>query len=152
LAVRGIELGYTGVYFNNAIAAQVLQGHYAAADSSVERFARTFPGDPAAQDMRTVVASAKRDYATAQRSAPQLRAAQQASAGGREVTSLELTGILMAQGRFSQSRAELRVAQAAEEERGLPANYISNAAGASLGDITLRNRPAEAIAAVTAAL
>ena len=152
LALRGIDLGYTGVYYGNAITAQAFQGHWAAAETTAARYDRAFPGNPDALGTHVSIASGQRDYAAAERFALQLRKEQQASLQYREQTNFALAALMQVQGRMQERDGYGRLALEAEETRGLRGNYIGNVIGMALGDLVLRNRRAEALAHVAAAL
>jgi tetratricopeptide (TPR) repeat protein len=153
LAVRGVATGRCGSpCFENTVAAQAFQGHYDAAQSTIERFVRASPRDPMVLVMRSLLAGAQHDYAASERFARQLRSEQQASPTWQEQSSFTLASIALVQGQLALAEQHTRDAMSTAERRGLNDHYLSHAVGLGLIDLLFRDRPAQARQQVAAAL
>jgi tetratricopeptide (TPR) repeat protein len=151
LFVRGLDLGQGGVLFGNAIAAQVLQGHFPDAQATLERYARAAPHDPGVSDMRGFVASALQDYPSAERAWRQEREQFKQSAVIQEGTSWELAMVAAIQGRMGQAAQHLAEAAQVGETRGLPQDYVGVAIFLGSMDVQY-GRAADGLRRATAAL
>src|SRR6266850_1236630 len=152
LLVRGINLGYGGVYYSNAVEFQALQGHYADAQATLERWARTSPHDPSVLQTRSWLASARRDYVRAEQATRDLQEAFKASPLWRERASSDFAFLSLVRGKLGQGARSYRDAMTAAEARNLPRNYLLAATNLGRIEVEYRNRPAAGLKELTAAL
>ena len=142
LVVHGINLGYGGVYYGNAVAFEIQQGHYSDAEATLERYARAAPHDPGVLQTRILLASARHDYITANHAARELQQTFGASSVWRERASSFLAALALVQGQLALANQHSRDAMAAAEARNLPGNVLFNSAQAARIEVVYRNRPA----------
>ncbi len=152
LLMRGIQLGYTGVYYQNAIDVLVLQDRLADAQAMLERYAHAAPSDPNTVGERAWLLTVRHDYAGAERAIRQLREQQRTSPSWRQSTSWFLSQLSLTQGKLAQAEQHQRDAMATAQERGLTGGYVGGAVAVAMIDVRYRNRPAAALATVAAAL
>ncbi len=152
LVVHGIDLGYGGIYYQTTFESQALQGHFADAQATTERYARAWPNDPGATNQRAFLAAAQHDFPSAARLWSDLRNSQRAGTGWHEAATFSLSQVAEVQGQLARSTQYLREAQPDAELRQLPADYIAAAIGTAWLDLRYRNRPNDALAKVAAAL
>jgi len=152
LVVRGINLGYGGVYYGNAVAFQLLQEHYSDAEATLERYARAAPHDPNVLQIRVYLASARYDYPSANQAARELLQTFRSSSVWQELASRFLAALALVQGRLAQATQHTRDAMAASETRNLPGNVLINSAQLARIDVVYRNEPAAGLEQVATAL
>jgi tetratricopeptide (TPR) repeat protein len=152
LLTRGIALGYHGVFFANAVRAQIFQGHYAAAKATADRWAQASPGDPDIFGVRALLAAAQHDYPAAEQFARQLRDQQKASPRWRQNADGILANLSEAEGKLQQAEQYRRDAMAAADARGLPGQFLTEAARAAVIDARYRDRPQSALSRIEDAL
>jgi tetratricopeptide (TPR) repeat protein len=152
LLVRGIANNCGSTCYENAINAQEFQGHFADAEATLNRLAATAPSDPMALGMRAELASARQDYATAERITRQLRDRQAASPVWREQTGHALATLELIQGHLAQAERYAREAMAVAEERHLPDHYLQTAAALGWIDLMYRNRATDGLGELARAL
>src|SRR5256886_10930945 len=141
LAVRGIAVAPTqGVLYVNATQAQIGQGKYADAARTVALMGRQAPGNPLRPFVRAILASAQRQYDSAE---AETRALMQTSrdptwhaSGASDLGALDLE-----RGRLALAEANFRQAMVVEEQRGVPGKYLENAMGIAVMDVHYRNAP-----------
>ncbi len=151
LLLRGLSLGYGGVYYGNAIDAQVDQGHFADAQGMLQRYARAAPRDPQVLDMQGFLAGAQHDYAAAERAWQQQRAQFPERPLVLERANGALALVAETQGKLAQSAEYLREVARQGERRGLPQDYVGGMIGLALLDVRYR-KPTDGVSVVAAAL
>jgi tetratricopeptide (TPR) repeat protein len=152
LFARGLAVEPTSTDFLDATASQTVQGHYADAQATLDRWARTLPNDPARLEARFLFAGAQHDYAHAATAARELRAAAPASPRAQQVSADFLALTAEVQGELAQAAQWFREEMAAAETRGLPANYLRAAVTLAQIDAVYRDRSAAALEIVATAL
>ncbi len=151
LLARGLRVRASLTLFDNLIDAQLGQGHTADARATVERQAKEGPSRDVLMH-RAIVAAADGDYAAAARYTGQLRRDGGSSPLWQAWTSQALAQTREREGKLSEAASHLRELMAAQEARGLPQEYVATAADLAMHEIRYRNRPAAALAIVSAAL
>ena len=152
LAVRASRLGRGASFFENALQAQVAQGHFEDAAKTLTRFAEKAPSSPTLLDQRARLALAQGDYAAGTRLLLQLRAAQRASLGWQVRTNNFLALASRVTGKVGDTQRYLQELMAASEGRGDPGGYLTGAAQLALLEADFRARPDSGIAILAAAL
>ena len=163
LYLRGTRLGNALQPALGATWAQVAQGHLADAQATFEHYSQTAPGSPFVPFLRAVLATASRDYATAEQEFERLRKEQQASPSWTLNVNTWLALLAEVRGKLAQAAQHGQEYMAESEQRGLPGQYIGGMRWAgparSEGAISLawldlryRNRAADALKEVDAAL
>ncbi len=152
LAVRAARIGRGASFFENALVAQVAQGHYAAAALTLARFAAKAPASPALLDMRARLALSQGDYAAGGRLLGQLRAAQRTSPGWQARTGFLLARLSRLTGKVAESERYLRENMTGSEASGALGNYVGGAAELALLRLDLRGGPDSGGAILAAAL
>ncbi len=153
LALRALQVGSASQYFFQALNAQVAQGRLAEARATVGRAAGAYPPGSATRiDLAGQLALAERNYAVADSLYRQLREAQRASPEWQANTSDVLAALAETRGRLAEAATHRRDYMAVSELRRLPQDYLRGAAELAQLELRYRNRPAEALAIVHAAL
>ena len=152
LATRAASLGRSAPFFDNALVAQVAQGHFQDASRTLEAFAAKAPASPFVLDQRARMAIAQRDYAAGGRLLMQLRAAQRSSPAWQLRTALLLGRLDRLTGKLADAERYLRGNMALTESLNRPGPYVATAAELALLQLDLRARPDSALAIVNAAL
>jgi len=152
LVVRASYLGRGASFFQNAAMYQVAQGHFAAADSTLARYAAKSPSSPVLLALRAQMATARGDYAAATRLILQLRAAQTSSPLWQAVTNYELSRLSMLGGRPADTERYLRASMQVLEAGGQGGNYVDRAAELAIMESELRGRPDSAATIIATAL
>jgi tetratricopeptide (TPR) repeat protein len=147
-----MRLGPSASFFQNATVAQLSQGRPAAAESTVAAFRKISPTGPAALGVEADIELSRRDYPAAEKVLRQIREGQRASLLWQATTSTQLEAIAEARGRLAEAAQHQRDFMAESEARGLPRDYLVGATNLALIDVRYRNRPADALATVSAAL
>jgi tetratricopeptide (TPR) repeat protein len=153
LVTRGLALGgsQTGALYINAVETRVAQGKFAAAAQAIDQFAATRPpSHPVVSWLRGGLASARRDFDGSEVYARRLL--QQPDAGYQESGAVGLLVLDEIRGKMSAAQGDLRLALAAAERRGLPANYLGYAVQEAFAEIRYRSARDVAGASVEAAL
>ena len=153
LATRAMRhAGGSATFFLNAAFAQIAQGRAAAAESTLAEFKRATPGSPGPLELEGTLDLSRRDYSAADSVLRRLRGIDRTSLIW-VTTSTDLLAVSAeTQGKLADAAQNQRDFMAAGEARGLPRNYLIGAANLALLDIRYRNRPADALAAMSAAL
>src|SRR5882762_9777393 len=152
LVVRGIHLGYGGVYYSNAVEFQIAQGRFPDAQTTLERWEAASPHDPNVVATRVWLASARHDYATANQAARELRETYKASPVWQDFASRFMSALDLVRGQLAQAAQHGRDAMAASETRNLPGNVLFNSAQLARIDVVYRNQPAAGLKQLAAAL
>ncbi|MGH7512246.1 MAG: protein kinase domain-containing protein [Gemmatimonadales bacterium] len=152
LVVRATRLGRGASFFQNAAIYQVAQGHFAAADSTLARYAAKSPSSPVLLALRAQMSAARQDYAAATRLMLQVRAAQASSPAWQAVTSFELSRVSRLTGRLADTERYLRANMQVLESNGQTGEYVGRAGELAMLESEMRGRPDSAMATLTAAL
>jgi tetratricopeptide (TPR) repeat protein len=132
--------------------AQVAQGRYAEAQATLEAAQKRMPGNPSLASLSAEFAAARGDYASADSQMTRLRQDQRASPLWQAYTDVALASVRGTQGRLADAEGYLRDFATAGEARHAPQDYYNATAGLAEIDLRYRNRPADAVAALAAAL
>ncbi|HET8836032.1 MAG TPA: serine/threonine-protein kinase [Gemmatimonadales bacterium] len=152
LVVRASQLGRGASFFQNAAIYQVAQGHLAAADSTLARYAAKSPSSPILLALRAQLSTARQDYAAAIRQMLQLRTAQASSPLWQAATSYELSRLSMLTGRVADTERYLRANMQVLESTGQQGAYVGRAGELAIMESDLRGRPDSALAVLSGAL
>ncbi len=153
LATHAMRLGTAAAFFQNAAAAQLGQGRYAAAESTLAALRRASPGTVApALALESAIDLSRKDYPAAEKSLRQLREREPTSQLWRAETSNRLAVVAETQGKLTEAAQDQRDFMSAGEARTLPRDYLIGAARLALLDLRYRNRPTEALGTVSDAL
>jgi tetratricopeptide (TPR) repeat protein/tRNA A-37 threonylcarbamoyl transferase component Bud32 len=152
LAVRATRLGRGTTFVRNAINAQVAQGHFTEARAAFDLAERRMPGSPGIVSLGAELAAAQGDFTAADSQITRLRREQQASPLWQAYSDLSLAAVRGTQGRLAEAERYLRDFGADGEARHVLQNYFSATGGLAEIDIRYRNRPADALASLAAAV
>ena len=152
LAVHATRIGRGASFFQNAVLAQVGQGHFDAADSTLANYAAKAPASPALLGLRAQTAIARQDYAAGTRLLLQLRAAQAASPTWQAMTTFMLSRVSRLTGKIAETDRYLRENMAANEARGALGESVAGAADLGLLQLEFYGRPDSGLAIISAAL
>jgi tetratricopeptide (TPR) repeat protein len=152
LVVRATRLGRGASFFQNAAIYQVAQGHFAAADSTLARYAAKSPSSPVLLALRAQMSAARQDYAAATRLTLQLRAAQASSPAWQEITSFELSRLSRLTGRLADTERYLRANMQVLESNGQTGEYVGRAGELAMLESEMRGRTDSATGILAAAL
>ncbi|HEY2898022.1 MAG TPA: tetratricopeptide repeat protein, partial [Gemmatimonadaceae bacterium] len=152
LAVRCIDLGSTGTCFFHALRNQMVQGKYAAAETTIARWQGKSPNDPNMKRARFAFASARGDYAAAERNLRELQTTGPTNPFWRGSNANDAAALAGTRGKLSQAEEQYRVSAEAAEERGAPTDFLTEHAFLAQMEARQQNRPARAIEALTSAL
>jgi len=152
LATRATRVGASASFYQNAAAAQTALGRPQAAESTLAALKKVSPGGPAPLELEAWIDLSRRDYASADTVIRRLRDRERTSQMWQANTSDMLSMVAEARGRLADAAQHQRDFMAAGEARGLPRDYLVGATRLALLDIRYRNRPADALAQVSAAL
>jgi tetratricopeptide (TPR) repeat protein/predicted Ser/Thr protein kinase len=151
LARRAIQVGDVTVYYNNALNAQMGQGKYAAAESTLARFAMRMPGALGVWLGRSDLAAARGDFATAAAYVDSLLGRDR-SPVWRAAGHSRLAYAALARGKLTDAERHTREAMAANQARGVPGEYINGALVIAQVHLLHRDDPARALREIDAAL
>jgi tetratricopeptide (TPR) repeat protein len=140
-------LGYT-----NTAHYQAALGRWEAAESTLAALAAALPGHPRVEWNRARLAHARGDYEVAEAHLLALREARKESLRFRAVTSRALSWLAALHGRLAEAERHEFDASAADEQRGIPGAALRFEMVRAFLDSYHRNRPAEAVRRVDAAL
>src|SRR2546427_1449922 len=152
LAVRGLAIAPTQwALYVNAMQAQIGQGKYADAARTLASLAQRAPGHPLRPFLRAFLATAQRQYDSAE---VETRALAQTA---RDPTwqsgaAGTLAALNLVRGRLTVAEAHLRRAMTFDEQRGVPGKYVEDAIGLAVMDVHFRNAPDAARREVEGAL
>jgi Tfp pilus assembly protein PilF/tRNA A-37 threonylcarbamoyl transferase component Bud32/TolB-like protein len=152
LAIRATRIGTAAAFFQNAVGARLSQGRIAGAESTLAEFKRVTPIGPATLELEAGIQLSARHYAAADSLLRRVRAGEPASLRWQATTSNLLGVVAQVRGRLAEAAQHHRDFMAAGEARGLARDYLVGAAKLALLDLRYRNRPADALATVSAAL
>jgi eukaryotic-like serine/threonine-protein kinase len=152
LAVRASTLGRAASFFDNALQAQVAQGHFDVAAGTLARWAEKSPASPNLLADRAQVAIAQGDYAAGERMTLQLRASQRNSPVWQGRTSERLFRLSLLGGRLKDAARYDQGMMAEDEARNEPAEYLDDAVDLVLLELLFHGRPDSGLAILTEAL
>src|SRR5438552_2943182 len=141
LAVRGLAIAPTQwALYVNAMQAQIGQGKYADAARTLASLAQRAPGHPLRPFLRAFLATAQRQYDSAE---VETRALAQTARDptGQSGAAGTLAAVNLARGRLTVADAHLRRAMTFVEQRGVPGKYVEDAIGLAVMDVHYRNAP-----------
>lgn len=150
LALRGMALGTRNSTWD-AMTAQVGQGHFAEAETTLARFARVAPHERTL-GLRALLASARIDYAMAEQAARAYRDAGRASPELRSFGDFDLAAAEAAEGKLSRAEQDLEDLMSLNESRGHLWWYFLGLVDIAQIDLRLRNHPAEGLKRIDGAL
>jgi len=152
LAVHCMNLGHYGTCAFHALRNQMVQGKYAAAESTIARWGRASPQDPNMMRARFAFASAHGDYAASERFLDALKANSPPNAFWREQNANDEAALVGVQGKLARAEELYRASAAAAEERGVPTDYLAEHALLAQMEARERNRPERGREVLAAAL
>ena len=148
----GIALGQRGPIYINLLWSQLYQGRHAAAESTLARFAKASPNDPAVLEMSGFLESSRFHHAAAERDWSRLREQARRRASYQTKSAGELAAVSLVQGKLALATRYLNEALSAADERGLAGNHLLGETMLATIDLRHRNQPAVALARVASAL
>jgi tetratricopeptide (TPR) repeat protein len=151
-ALRAIATGDGVPFYANAVRAQVAQGKFAAAETTVARLGRRLAGTPPAFGLAATFAAAQGDYATADALFDSIARTQAGSPEWQANAAWERANVARATGRIARADELVRATMAANEQRELYSFYLGAAVTLGWQEATYRNDPAEGLRIVEAAL
>jgi tetratricopeptide (TPR) repeat protein len=155
LGRRMIEAGAApAVAYIGVISAQVAQGKFTAADSTVQRFAEHYPANSGGDIYRALLASSQGDYETAEGHLRALREARRGNLIVEQRTGFDLAWLNYARGKLATGQRDLAQGYASEEERGLlpTGTAFERAFVEGYVDLLIRDDPDRAIQRVDSLL
>jgi len=151
LALRAMAVGDQVPSYAQAFYAQVSQGKFAAAETTLARLARRLPEARQVWTTRARFAATKGDFATAALTYDSLLRMEQ-GLNWRALAYDGLADVALARGRLADAERYRREAMAANEAWGVPAAYFKGALRLASGDLRQRGDTARALRTVEAAL
>ena len=135
----------------NAMQAQIALGKFAAAARTAALLERRAPGNPMVGFTRAFLASARREYDSAE---AETRALAQTARDPtwQASTAGALAAINLVRGKLAVAEAQFRRAMALDEQRGVPGKYLEDAIVLAVIDVHYRNAPDAALREVEEAL
>jgi len=132
-----LVIGYT-----NLILTQTYSGDYAAADSTLELLAARFSEEhPSVAQTRARMASARRDYADAERQFLAFREAQRGSRRWRAFANAWLADLTALQGRITEAESYQSEWEQEQLGRGVRSASLNRAIADGWRDVWIRNDP-----------
>src|SRR5213080_3031496 len=141
ITTRGLAVAPTQwALYINAMQAQVALGKFTDAARTAALLERRASGNPMVRFVRCFLASARREYDSAEVEARDLAQIArdptwQASAAGA------LAAVYLVRGRLAAAEVQLRRAMAMDEQRGVPGKYLEEALGLAIIDVHYRKAP-----------
>jgi tetratricopeptide (TPR) repeat protein len=154
LSLRAVKAGGSrgAFYYDNLLDAQLAQGHLVDARKTVEQEEAAAGRRPVTFFHRASVAANEGDFAAAEELIRQLQERERSSLAWQSQTNLMLASLRERSGKLSEAARHIRERMAVNEARGLPQDYVTDAANLADLELRYRSRPAQAIATVEAAL
>ena len=151
LALRALAVGDAVVYYQNAVGAQVAQGRFSAAESTLARFARRMPDAPLVPVMPALLAAARGDFAAAAARydsllRPRPDPLPQVAAHNA------LAQLALVRGKLAEAERLRGEVMAGTPARGQPGAYVARALNGARIDLLYRPNPGRALREVEAAL
>jgi tetratricopeptide (TPR) repeat protein len=150
MATRAIAVDDAAPFYGNALRAQVAQGKFAAAETTLARFAARLPGSANVLRAHAELATVMGDFSAA---AIFFDSLVRGGQGAARIAGYDgLADLALMRGRLVEAEGFRRRAMAANEARAVPAAYVDGAL--SLAYVQLRHRtdPQAALKEVDAAL
>jgi len=152
LAVLAMRVGGGAAsIYAHAAYAQVAQGKFAAAETTLTRFSANLPATPHLLSSRATVAGAKRDFARAALYYDSLLRSRPAP-NWRVVAQNGLADLALTRGRLADAERWRQEAMTTNEARGAPDGYLAGALYLAAGDLRHRNDPGAALRRIESAL
>jgi len=152
LALHATAIETSPPFYVNAIAAQVGQGHFADADTTLARFARVLPHVRGIWYARAMLESGRGNYRGAEQAAVELRNVSVSARSNQATGTAILAALDQVRGKLSRATRDLEDFMALSEARGLPGAYLLGAIGIADIDRRFRNQPAAGVRRIEAAL
>jgi tetratricopeptide (TPR) repeat protein len=130
----------------------VAQGRFAEAQATLDAAQKRMPGNPSVGSLSAEFAAARGDFASADSQLTRLRRDQRASPLWQAYSAVGLATLRGAQGRLADAEGYLRDFGAAGEARHTLQDYFNATVALAEIDLRYRNRPADALAALAAAV
>lgn len=140
------------VIWGNVIINQVAQGRWAEAEEVLAGMRAAVPNHPGTALNAAALASSRGDYAVAEAEIEGLREARRGNLAIQALTSGRLAALDRVQGRLADAEAHLESRLAAQEERGLISEYLSDVIALAWDDVRYRDRPERALQRIEASL
>ena len=152
LALRALGTGESDVFYDNALQAQVAQGKFAAAETTLARDARRAPNHPPMLVHGALLASARGDYARAEALLDSLVRSQSGSPFWQGRGHWYRANIDRLRGKLASAEQHERAVMSANEQLGLLAFYVAVAGDLARQHLLLRGASAEAMRTLDEAL
>jgi serine/threonine-protein kinase len=152
LLVRGVRLTHGDVYYMNMIEVQLAQGHLADARATMDSYARDLPNDANVPLVRASLVAAQQHFDSAGTIVKGVLAARPPGQFVREQAAMLLSTMELAGGQLARAEQLARDVMASAESRGALGDYLGVAVSLAWIDLRLRNRPADGLRRVDAAL
>jgi tetratricopeptide (TPR) repeat protein len=152
LELRGLRVAPDNLLaYGSAMTAQVAQGKFATAESTLVLAKERFPGNPRVGVATALLASARGNYAEAEGRIGAIRESQRGSLTWRVETSDWLANLALIRGGITEAERHLRDRMRTEEERGLPGEYLEAAVSLASLDVAFRDDASRAWAQIESA-
>jgi tetratricopeptide (TPR) repeat protein len=151
-ALRATEVRTSGTPYVNAIGAQIRQGAFDRADSTLRRFEAAAPGHPSALFLRGQLISAQRDFENAEVHFLGLRERFAARRGPLSGATGFLALLSLARGELAAAERYGRELLSFSEEDNEAADYVNRAINLARGDVQYRDARSRALSLVDDAL
>jgi tetratricopeptide (TPR) repeat protein len=152
LALRGLEISDLWQLSENAAWAQVAQGKFTEARTTIERLAETSPDSPRVPQYMGLLHSVEGQYDSARVHFTALAAKMRGSPVWQSISSNLLASLAQLQGKLDAAEGHIAQSMRAALERGQPADYLRRALQLSWLDLLYREDPAGGIQRLDAAL
>jgi tetratricopeptide (TPR) repeat protein len=152
LVTRATRIGRGASFYNNLYQAQVAQGHFADAHATLARYAKASPGSPQVLGQQSMLATAERDFSTAERLVQQVRQEQQSSPFWREVTTHAMALMRERAGKLGEAKRYREDLISQAEARNTPGDYLAESAQLVALDLRYGAPPARVLARLDSAL
>ncbi len=151
-ALRGTEVSTIGPTYANAVVAQVGQGAFDRADSTIQRFEAASPNHPSALRLRGQLMAARRDFGNAEAHFTGLRERFATRRGPLSTANRFLGALSQAQGKLAATERYRRELVRFSEEDDEAADYVSRVINLAWVDVQYRDARAKAVSMVDEAL
>jgi len=152
LALHAMTVETASPFYVNAISAQVGQGHFADADTTLARFARLMPQAPGVLFARAFLESSRGNYRAAEQAALKLRDRPSSALATRAAGTAILAALDQVRGKLSRATRDFEDFMAVSEARGLPRAYLLAGLGIAEIDRRLRNQVPAGVRRIETAL
>lgn len=152
LGARVVALGPDAPSYEKVLSAQVAQGDFAAADTTIAHFTRTEPRHPRLLFDRALLASAEGAFSAAEQAARALRDEQRSNMMWNLSAGAYLAAVEVAQGKLARAEREYEDLMTQSESSGSLAWYFFYVREMARIDLRIRNQPAKGLRRIDAAL